>query len=116
MMVHIERDLEIAFSKLRDGAESLHTDISTDAFLPLQTPILEFLPEVHEVPAVEDNVRRSLATQLFRLEDYVRWSRRGYSELDAIQAVEDRFEYGHIRLVNGRWTYMDYDGEDSGED
>ena len=116
LMVNIERDLGIAFSKLREAVDNLCTDMSTDAPLPLQTAVVTFLPQVHEIPAVDSNVRRSSATQLFRLEDYARWSRRAYNEVEATQAVEDRFEHGHIRLVNGRWTYMDYDEEGSAED
>lgn len=62
-----------------------------------------------------DDIRYTIAKSLFCLEDFVRWKARDYNDIDALEAVESRFDYGHVRRTPDGWKYIEEDFDEQSE-
>ena len=62
-----------------------------------------------------DDARRCIAKSLFCLSDWVLWKSRGYNDSESCEALEARFDYGHIGRSSSGWCYIDDDFDDFDE-
>ena len=64
-------------------------------------------------------LKHKLVDSMFRLDDFLRWKRRGLSDIEAHESVEDLYEYGYVVWRDGRVQYIedsDSDFESEGHD
>ena len=59
-----------------------------------------------------ESMKHNLLMNMFKVDDFLLWKKRGYSDAEAHNSVQDRFDDGYVVWKDGGLQYIEDDGDE----